>query len=506
MLFSSMWVLTRLDVPLTNNHIGSGTSTNPLDLKLLLRPEPNRQTEERDIKGSKRSTTSSRAWPAVRLGLAAEIAALSAELAETQWLPRNELEARQWRQFRTLLQFAVRHSPYYAKRFAETGTKLEEFQSPAALSMLPLLSRQDLQAAGDDFFCKSVPKDQGKVGELQTSGSTGEPVRVKKTGISQLFLYAYALRNHAWHNLSFAARYTNIRPKRDEHRILSSWGPPFGLLYETGPAQIIPITTPLNEQLELLHEFQPETLLVYPSNLRGLVDKWSMEGTGLSALTYIKTIGETLAPELRRDVAELNPEISIIDGYSSEECGAIALQCPDSSGYHVMSESLIVEILNDADEHCAPGEIGQVVVTDLHNLASPLIRYRIGDYAQVGETCSCGRGLLKLDKILGRQRNLVVKPNGDRHWPLVGFRDFGAIAPIRQYQMIQETTERITVRFVTDEALNADHRAAFTRLIQTKLGYDFELEILDQREDIPRQPSGKYEEFVSKVATTTPQR
>jgi phenylacetate-CoA ligase len=185
---------------------------------------------------------------------------------------------------------------------------------------------------------------------------------------------------------------------------ISELGQPFNLLYETGPGQIIPITAPLNTQLELLRKFQPETLLIYPSNLRGLVDKWRDGGSGLPALTRIKTIGETLAPELRRDVAELHPQISIIDSYSSEECGSIALQCPDTSGYHVMSESLIVEILNDADEPCAPGEVGQIVVTDIHNLASPLIRYRIGDYAQAGATCSCGRGSPKLDRILGRQK------------------------------------------------------------------------------------------------------
>lgn len=468
-----------------------------------MRSEPSSQTEDRYIEGQKRSNTSSHAWPTVRLGLAAEISALVAELAETQWLAPEELEARQLRQLKRLLQFAISHSPYYARRFAETGAHLADFQSLIALRSLPILSRQDLQSAGESFFCNNVPRDQGRVVELQTSGSTGEPVRVRKTGISQLILDAYAFRNHDWHQIPFAARYSNIRPKRDRHRIFPNWGKPFNLLYETGPGQIIPITAPLDRQIELLREFQPETLLIYPSNLRGLVDRWRDGGSGLPALSRIKTMGETLAPELRRDVAELTPGISIIDSYSSEECGSIALQCPDNSGYHVMSESLIVEILNDDDEPCAPGEIGQVVVTDIHNLASPLIRYRIGDYAQAGATCSCGRGLPRIDKILGRQRNLVVKPNGERHWPLVGFRDFGAIAPIRQYQMIQETRERITVHFVTDEALNADQKAAFTRLIQKKLEYDFDLEILDQREDIPRQPSGKYEEFVSRVANTT---
>ncbi len=428
---------------------------------------------------------------------------MSAELAETQWLPRENLEVRQLQQFRKLLQFAVGHSPYYAQRFAETGAKLNDFRSTAALRTLPLLSRQDLQSAGNSFFCVNVPKDQGKVEEVQTSGSTGEPVRVKKTGISNLFLHAYSFRNHHWHKMPFTARYSNIRPKMNNHRVHPNWGAPFVLLYDTGPGQIIPITTPLDKQLELLRTFQPETLLIYPSNLRGLVDKWRQEGFDLPGLSFIKSIGETLTPQLRRDVAELNPEISIIDCYSSEECGAIALECPDSNGYHIMSETLIVEILNDSGEPCAPGEIGQVVITDLHNLASPLIRYRIGDYAQVGEPCSCGRGLPKLDKILGRLRNLVVKPNGDRHWPLIGFRDFGSITRIRQYQMIQETTERITVRFVTDEPMNVDQKAAFTSLIQKKLEYEFELEILDQRENLPRQPGGKFEEFISKVEIAT---
>ena len=107
---------------------------------------------------------------------------------------------------------------------------------------------------------------------------------------------------------------------------------------------------------------------------------------------------------------------------------------------------------------------------------------------------------MKLDDILGRQRNLVVKPNGDSHWPLVGFRNFATIAPIRQYQMVQETLERIVVHCVTDEPLLDTQKAALTDLIQTKLGYEFELEILDQRNDLPRQASGKFEEFISNVS------
>ena len=53
---------------------------------------------------------------------------------------------------------------------------------------------------------------------------------------------------------------------------------------------------------------------------------------------------------------------------------------------------------------------------------------------------------------------------------------------------------------VTDEPLLDTQKAALTDLIQTKLGYEFELEILDQRIDLPRQAGGKFEEFISKVS------
>ncbi len=436
----------------------------------------------------------------MRLGLAAEISALFVELNDSQWLSRAALEANQMQQFRNLLQFVITHSPYYARRFLASGTRVRDFQTLESLRGLPLLSRHDLQSAGDAFFCKDLPADQGEIGVTQTSGSTGEPVRVRKTGINQLFWHTYTLRNCTWHQIPFDARYTIIRPNVDAYEEQPNWGAPFELLYETGPTQVMPITTPLTEQIDLLRKFQPETLLINPSNLRGLVDLWRDGGSGLSKLRWIKSIGETLPDELREAVAELDPGVSVIDGYSSQECGAIAIQCPDGDGYHVMSESLIVEILDQHGEPCAPGEIGRIVVTDLQNLASPIIRYDIGDYAQLGETCSCGRGLAKLDRILGRRRNLVLKPNGDRHWPLVGFHDFGTIAPIRQYQLIQETVERITVRFVTDEALTLDQKTAFTNLLQKALGYEFELDILDQRDRLPLQPGGKFEEFISKVS------
>ena len=127
-----------------------------------------------------------------------------------------------------------------------------------------------------------------------------------------------------------------------------------------------------------------------------------------------------------------------------------------------MAETVIVEVIGADGSPCREGEIGKVVVTDLHNFASPMIRYVLGDFAEMGGRCACGRGLPTLRRILGRERNLIVKADGTRHWPLVGFHQFDEVARIRQYQFVQHSLQAIEFKVVSDAELTTwrDRRLA----------------------------------------------
>jgi phenylacetate-CoA ligase len=59
-------------------------------------------------------------------------------------------------------------------------------------------------------------------------------------------------------------------------------------------------------------------------------------------------------------------------------------------------------VLDQRGNPRGPGEVGRVVVTPLNNFAMPLIRYELGDTAEVGAPCACGRGLPVLTRILDR--------------------------------------------------------------------------------------------------------
>ena len=177
----------------------------------------------------------------------------------------------------------------------------------------------------------------------------------------------------------------------------------------------------------------------------------------------------------------------------------MALECPAEPHYHVQAESVLLEVLDDDGRLCKPGEVGRLVATDLHNFAQPLIRYEVGDHAEVGAACSCGRGLPVLKRILGRSRNMLRLPDGSSIWPVPLFSQYTAAAPIRQMQMVQKSVTDIQMRVVVARALTPDEEAEVTKLVQRDLGHPFNVtfEIVDA---IERGANGKYEDFRSEVA------
>jgi phenylacetate-CoA ligase len=156
-------------------------------------------------------------------------------------------------------------------------------------------------------------------------------------------------------------------------------------------------------------------------------------------------------------------------------------------------------VLNDAGQPCLPGEVGRVVITDLHNYATPLIRYEIRDYAEVGPVCSCGRGLATLKRIMGRRRNMVTLPDGSRHWPLVGAHRYREVADIRQYQLIQHGVDDIEIRLLVSP-LTPVQEAAITTLAHQALGHPFKLRFSYFEHELPGTGNGKFEEFISLLA------
>lgn len=325
------------------------------------------------------------------------------------------------------------------------------------------------------------------------------PVCFLQTAATQHFWNALTLREHLWQGRDFAGKLAAIRVKVEEGH-WPDWGAPAAHVFKTGSGATLNARTDVETQLDWLVRENPDYLITHASNLAALAELTLRRGSRLPNLRQARTYSEALRPEMR-DLVRRAWDVEVADVYSCEEAGYIALQCPRHEHYHVQSENLLVEVLDDAGKPCGPGETGRVVITTLHNFAMPLIRYELGDYAEVGEPCDCGRGLPVLTRILGRLRNMIVLPNGRRHWPSFPSALWHSVADIKQFRVTQISTGSLEVRYVMDRALTPTEQKQLEEALAARLGHAFDV-AWNKVDAIERSPNAKYEDFVSLLPMT----
>jgi phenylacetate-CoA ligase len=128
----------------------------------------------------------------------------------------------------------------------------------------------------------------------------------------------------------------------------------------------------------------------------------------------------------------------------------------------------------------------------------PLLRYEIGDYAELGAACACGRGLPTLKKILGRTRNLARRRDGRRFQPALDKPLEAAGASIRQLQLVQHALDALECRYVSERSLSAAERERLARRLLEPFGPEVRL-VFTRVNEIPRSPGGKFESFLCEV-------
>ncbi len=451
-----------------------------------------------------RSSVEKILWPAPPDSHGAAALAMQFQLEQSQWWSAEDLARQQMAQLTLLVRHAHGNSPWWSAALDSAGLDLSRPLDAAGWSGIPLLPRATVQAEYDALHCDNLPKSHGPCSVVATSGSTGLPVRVTKTRLGQVFWRALALRDHLWHRRDLRLKMAAIRhadgdranpPRGIRQR---GWGSTLEVAFRTGPAVMVNVHSPIDAQVKWLQQEKPGYLLTYPSNLSALARHCIDAGVRLPGLRGVRTIGESLDPDCRNLVREAWG-VSLVDLYSTQEIGYLALQCPDHEHYHVQSEGVLLEILRDDGTPCAPGEIGRVVATGLHNFRMPLIRYEVGDYAEVGEPCPCGRGLPVIRQVLGRQRNMLRLPNGALTWPRLGGQHLVAAFPVRQVQFVQLSLEEIELRLVVNRPLSADEEDTVRRMTVEQVGHPFRI-TLTYHDHIPRSRGGKYEEFRSEVS------
>jgi len=441
-------------------------------------------------------------WPAFPAPTAANKLALLFQLEQNQWRAPNEIVSAQFDQVRQLVSFAAATVPHYRRTLDDKFPP--DRINPHSWHQIPVLSRKVLHEAAGDLRSEHIPHEHGGTFPIRTSGSTGMLVEVLGTDLTSLFWQVFCLRDHLWHRRDLREKLCVIRYQREaalkgaEGGQASGWGPATDDVALTGPSVNYDILLDVAHLVERLMLDRPGYLLCHPSMVMGLARHCLDRGILLPGLREVRTLGES-SDESLRDVCREAWNAPLVDMYSCQEAGYLALQCPDHPHYHVQAENVLLEVVGEDGRACVPGQVGRVLITSLNNFATPLIRYEIGDYAEVGEACSCGRGLPVLKRIMGRHRNLVTLPDGTRHWPRLGYESrLQDIAPIELMQMVQRSAEEIDVRLVIPRPLTNDERENLSKFIRGNLGHPFILRF-EYTDSIRNPANGKVEQFISLI-------
>lgn len=433
------------------------------------------------------------AWPGLPPipGLAA--LALQHQLDLSQWLPAATIQARQFDQLRRLVAFACDQVPHYQELRARASALSAATLDPAAFLDWPILTKPAIQREPGRFLARQPPPGHGGIEWIATSGSTGTPLRAANSALGIRMQHAMLLRSHLWFELDPRGKLAVIRAvaPKPMHR---DWGAPDSLAFVTGPVVSASSFEDHAVQLDWLIREAPQHLLTLNANLRALLDLSVRTGRVPSSIRTVMGMSNIAAPDLA-DMARTHWNARYFQSYACSEMGSLALQCPQHGHFHVQSEHVLLEILRADGSPCDPGEIGRVIVTDLHNFAMPMIRYELGDQAAFGAPCPCGRGLPVLDVVAGRTGDLAVDPTGRRFFAHL-VQDFWiTIAPIVQRQIVQLAPDALEIRYVADRGLTGEETTRLCDAIRRAMRFDYRIECR-RVPAIPPGPGGKFVDFV----------
>ncbi|MFT3806982.1 hypothetical protein [Arenimonas sp.] len=363
-------------------------------------------------------------------------------------------------QYEAIARWAAIEHPFYRKH------------APDPSLVFPVLTRAVVQA-DNELLLNGHPETE------RTSGATSTPVRV------------------SW------SPQRARREKLDAARMLGWLGGSMPVLRIVSTQVHAPsertfdISRPVEEQLEFIRERHAidgtSSIVTYPTNLELLCRHIIAQDLDFSFVRRVTCLSEVFEPEHDRLIGQAFPNAYANVTYSSVEVGLIAARCPHRpDNYHVMADKLGVEILDEDDRPCAPGELGRVVVTDYRNRWSTLIRYAQGDLAAPVK-CDCGRiPLPAITNIVGKVQGVFRTREGRRIIFTYFSPTFRDSPEIGQYQVVQESLDRFTVRCVPRAGADL---APFKARIQAKFEAEFGQGIriaYETMEHIPRGPGGKF--------------
>ncbi len=420
-----------------------------------------------------------------------------------QRLSHDEMTRLNEREFQLHVQRSLARFPFYAERVKAHRGALPKPGEAVRSEELPVWTRHDQRA----FFAQQE-RPHDSMFAHQTSGSTSLPVRFHITRESWEWRNAIVDRAYGWAQAEEGRKSLYVwaadqkrpdlkqRVKHGIHMALQR-RVQFDAFQQFGDAE-------REACVRLINRFRPHSIVGYTGQLVDIA-RYVRAHPGL--LTWKAKTLVNAAEGLQAGQRELL-ESTLVDqvflSYGCREFMSIGMECDRHVGYHMHTDNLRVEVVDESGRAVAPGQEGRIVVTDFHNAATPFIRYEIGDIgvmAPPDQRCACGLPFPLLTSVDGRLQDVIHTSNG----PISGLyitytmRQFDDW--IEGYQVIQNEKDRVKVRLMTQSEFTPERLAPVEALLKKKLGESMAIEF-ERVAELERRRSGKVALVISSIDAT----
>lgn len=415
-------------------------------------------------------------------------------LKTTETFSAEKMQVYQRRLMERLVRHAKAEVPFYENRLNPLFGPKDTIRWDAWTDIEPF-TRPEAQEAGDSLFAKETPSQAGSYVTETTSGSTGMPLKVRSSGLMSLMSRSINQRIFDWHGINTDSTVCFILDDTGRYPYPKGRsGVNWNLANPKAAAFSLSVNHTVAEQADWVYRRQPAILSTYPKNGAAIIEELRDRELAIPFRTMI-VHGEVLEEDTRR-VAERSG-IKLIDRFGSVELGPLSANCPAGPWHHQFSEVALMEteILQTVSSEAH----NSLVFTSFYNFAMPLIRYRNGDLVKRSQTlCPCGRSLPRIERILGRERNMFTFSDGSRKRPDMSREDYEPFLSAKQFQVVQHTPQQIEVRYVADNMEQPVNLPGFTDLLHKVLHHDIKVTIT-RVDQIERNLSGKFETWKSAI-------
>lgn len=407
-------------------------------------------------------------------------------------------EKEQLEQLRSVLRYCLEKVPYY--RRAYDGITPADIRSLEDWSRLPALSKDDVRMAGVSLVASDY--DVRKLVVSHSGGSTGMPLRCYHTAeaLKQVYASHWAYQRPGVNRWDAYATFQGMELIPAHQHTGPYWRMNRAMrqrlysIYHLSEATIA-------GYIEDLDRYRPVYMAGYANSLYLLAKLTEeCEIKPVHSPRAVFTTSEQLYPEYRRTIERVF-RTRVWDAYSQDEtCGSITeYEC---GHYHYDPAYGHMEFV-DLEDLGKGRRLAEIVCTGLLNPAWPLLRYRPGDmveYTPADRCPGCGRSGPIIHAIRGRTGDVLVTPGG-RRFPHISLI-VKNLKGVRQVQLVQETVDRVTIRFVPSEDFRGKEDvdfmcACFRGAVDDSIEWSAEC-----LESIPRTRGGKFLSIVNRISGT----